>query len=239
MVHNPRIGSRPHVQGDAAPLRLRHSAQNLTDGGGLGSQAVGPTRRGRLGRPTDARDRGPLSIEPDRQGLDRPAAVRGRGAGRSAAAGSPPCPTSLRLKAGTGSDKLSPLASAGRTDAGAAARWAPVADRSSSLGRGGSARARHARARLDGIGALWRDPGGSRARLQSEEAGPTVASSAAGLRPADRRLPRCTLATGQCTHGSGGRGLVRAPSSGRPPASSGACGSSRSRPGDRSSATMS
>ncbi|HER19902.1 MAG TPA: hypothetical protein ENO14_02530, partial [Chromatiales bacterium] len=34
-MRNHRIGSRPHVQGDAAPLRLRHSAQNLTDGGGL------------------------------------------------------------------------------------------------------------------------------------------------------------------------------------------------------------
>jgi len=34
-VRNHRIGSRPHVQGDAAPLRLRHSARNLTDGGGL------------------------------------------------------------------------------------------------------------------------------------------------------------------------------------------------------------
>ena len=34
-MRNHRIGSRPHVQGDAAPVRLRHSAQNLTDGGGL------------------------------------------------------------------------------------------------------------------------------------------------------------------------------------------------------------
>lgn len=34
-MRNHRIGSRPHVQGDAAPLRLRHSARNLTDGGGL------------------------------------------------------------------------------------------------------------------------------------------------------------------------------------------------------------
>ncbi|MDT8442393.1 MAG: hypothetical protein RQ723_12140 [Desulfuromonadales bacterium] len=30
-----RIDSRPHVQGTAAPLRLRHSARDLTDGGGL------------------------------------------------------------------------------------------------------------------------------------------------------------------------------------------------------------
>ena len=28
-------GSRPHVQGCARPLRVRHSAGNLTDGGGL------------------------------------------------------------------------------------------------------------------------------------------------------------------------------------------------------------
>ena len=28
-------GSRPHVQGSRRPLRIRHSAQNLTDGGGL------------------------------------------------------------------------------------------------------------------------------------------------------------------------------------------------------------
>ena len=34
-VRNHRIPSRPHVQGDPAPLRVRHSAQNLTDGGGL------------------------------------------------------------------------------------------------------------------------------------------------------------------------------------------------------------
>lgn len=34
-MRNHRIGSRPHVQGASAPLRLRHSAQNLTDGGGL------------------------------------------------------------------------------------------------------------------------------------------------------------------------------------------------------------
>lgn len=30
-----RIDSRPHVQGSIAPLRLRHSARDLTDGGGL------------------------------------------------------------------------------------------------------------------------------------------------------------------------------------------------------------
>lgn len=29
------IASRPHVQGTQAPLRLRHSAGDLTDGGGL------------------------------------------------------------------------------------------------------------------------------------------------------------------------------------------------------------
>lgn len=34
-MRNHRIGSRPHLQGDGAPLRLRHSARNLTDGGGL------------------------------------------------------------------------------------------------------------------------------------------------------------------------------------------------------------
>ena len=34
-MRNHRIDSRPHVQGSAAPLRLRHSARNLTDGGGL------------------------------------------------------------------------------------------------------------------------------------------------------------------------------------------------------------
>lgn len=34
-MRNHRIDSRPHVQGTGAPLRLRHSAQNLTDGGGL------------------------------------------------------------------------------------------------------------------------------------------------------------------------------------------------------------
>ncbi len=34
-MRNHRIPPRPHVQGDAAPLRLRHSARNLTDGGGL------------------------------------------------------------------------------------------------------------------------------------------------------------------------------------------------------------
>jgi len=34
-VRNHRIDSRPHVQGSAAPLRLRHSARDLTDGGGL------------------------------------------------------------------------------------------------------------------------------------------------------------------------------------------------------------
>ncbi len=34
-MRNHRIDSRPHVQGTPAPLRLRHSACNLTDGGGL------------------------------------------------------------------------------------------------------------------------------------------------------------------------------------------------------------
>jgi hypothetical protein len=34
-VRNQRIDSRPHVQGSAAPVRLRHSARKLTDGGGL------------------------------------------------------------------------------------------------------------------------------------------------------------------------------------------------------------
>lgn len=34
-MRNHRIPSRPHVQGDPAPLRVRHSQQNLTDGGGL------------------------------------------------------------------------------------------------------------------------------------------------------------------------------------------------------------
>jgi len=34
-VRNHRIPSRPHLQGTLAPLRVRHSAQNLTDGGGL------------------------------------------------------------------------------------------------------------------------------------------------------------------------------------------------------------
>lgn len=34
-MRNHRIGSRPHVQGSSAPLRLRHSAGELTDGGGL------------------------------------------------------------------------------------------------------------------------------------------------------------------------------------------------------------
>jgi hypothetical protein len=34
-VRNRRIGSRPHEQGSSAPLRLRHSAGELTDGGGL------------------------------------------------------------------------------------------------------------------------------------------------------------------------------------------------------------
>jgi len=34
-VRNHRIGSRPHEQGSSAPLRLRHSAGELTDGGGL------------------------------------------------------------------------------------------------------------------------------------------------------------------------------------------------------------
>ncbi|MFO7893705.1 MAG: hypothetical protein R6U63_08225 [Longimicrobiales bacterium] len=34
-MHNHRIESRPRVQGASAPLRVRHSAQNLTDSGGL------------------------------------------------------------------------------------------------------------------------------------------------------------------------------------------------------------
>lgn len=34
-MRNHRIDSRPHVQGSTAPLRLRHSARDLTDGGGL------------------------------------------------------------------------------------------------------------------------------------------------------------------------------------------------------------
>ena len=34
-MRNHRIPSRPHLQGDPAPLRLRHSARKLTDGAGL------------------------------------------------------------------------------------------------------------------------------------------------------------------------------------------------------------
>ena len=34
MCHH-HTGSRPHVQGSGRPLRVRHSAQNLTDGGGV------------------------------------------------------------------------------------------------------------------------------------------------------------------------------------------------------------
>lgn len=34
-MRNHRIPSRPHLQGTPAPLRVRHSAHNLTDGGGL------------------------------------------------------------------------------------------------------------------------------------------------------------------------------------------------------------
>ena len=34
-MRNHRIDSRPHVQGTAAPLRIRHSARGLTDGAGL------------------------------------------------------------------------------------------------------------------------------------------------------------------------------------------------------------
>lgn len=34
-MRNHVIPSRPHVQGSAAPLRLRHSAGELTDGAGL------------------------------------------------------------------------------------------------------------------------------------------------------------------------------------------------------------
>lgn len=34
-MRNHRIGSRPHVQGSPAPLRLRHSAGEMTDGSGL------------------------------------------------------------------------------------------------------------------------------------------------------------------------------------------------------------
>ena len=34
-MRHHHTGSRPHVQGSRRPLRVRHSAQNLTDGGGL------------------------------------------------------------------------------------------------------------------------------------------------------------------------------------------------------------
>ena len=34
-MRNHRIDSRPHVQGQTSPLRIRHSQSNLTDGGGL------------------------------------------------------------------------------------------------------------------------------------------------------------------------------------------------------------
>ena len=34
-MRHHHTGSRPHVQGSAQPLRVRHSARNLTDGGGL------------------------------------------------------------------------------------------------------------------------------------------------------------------------------------------------------------
>jgi hypothetical protein len=34
-VRTQRIPSRPHVQGQSAPIRLRHNARNLTDAGGL------------------------------------------------------------------------------------------------------------------------------------------------------------------------------------------------------------
>ena len=34
-MRNHHTGSRPHIQGASRPLRVRHSARNLTDGGGL------------------------------------------------------------------------------------------------------------------------------------------------------------------------------------------------------------
>lgn len=34
-MRNARIPTRPHIQGRTQSLRLRHSAQNLTDAGGL------------------------------------------------------------------------------------------------------------------------------------------------------------------------------------------------------------
>src|SRR5690606_27767340 len=52
----------------------------------------------------------------------------------------------------------------------------------------GRAAARHARAGLDGGGALRHEAGGSGERLQSEEAGPAQPSSAAGLSGPDGRL---------------------------------------------------
>lgn len=39
-VGNHRIPSRPHLQGDPAPPRLRHNAHRLIDGGGLDSSRV-------------------------------------------------------------------------------------------------------------------------------------------------------------------------------------------------------
>lgn len=34
-MRHHHIRSRPHVQGSSAPIRLRHSARDLTDGRGL------------------------------------------------------------------------------------------------------------------------------------------------------------------------------------------------------------
>jgi hypothetical protein len=116
-VRHHRMDSRPHVQGSAAPLRLRHSAAELTDGAGLVLlrrtwDALG------IGAWLDGHGedlRGEYRPPPDGRALGGALALWRRLHGRPGMAAPPGDPPPLRLEGRARSDPLRPLAFAAET----------------------------------------------------------------------------------------------------------------------------
>ena len=151
----------------------------------------------RAGSTAGRRRRGVLSAVADDRGVDRAAALRRPGDGRPAASEPPGRAPDLRLDPRTGPHDVRALAEARGRGHGPASRRTAVADGAAALGAGGRCpEEADADDGLDRRGALRTQAGRGGARLQSEEAGPPVASSARGVHPGDGRLPGRALAGG-------------------------------------------
>lgn len=177
------ISSRPHVQGNAAPVRLRHSAGNLSDGAGLllvrrlwDAWGVGrqlDTNASWLAgvyRPSLMVEVWVVLLLYGGGCMDDLALLAGRGVRRH-----------LRMDEDSGPDDLRPLAQARRAADGRRARRRALAGGARALGRGGHPEVRHARAGQHRGSALRAETGGSREGLQSEEAGSAQPSPAGRL----------------------------------------------------------